>query len=77
MNWQIAITALLVGACAVYALWTLLPAVLRRRLAARLGRPAAAAGGCGGCDSCGSPAPPPAGEPTEQVIRIVKRPPAP
>jgi hypothetical protein len=77
MHWQIAITALLVGACAVYALWTLLPAALRRRVATRLGRRASAAGGCGGCDSCGSPAPPSAGEPKEQGIRIVKRPPAP
>jgi hypothetical protein len=79
MGWQTVAAALLVGACAAYAVWALLPAALRRRAARRLGRPEAASGSggaCGGCDGCGGAAPP-AAAPHEAVIRVVKRPPAP
>ena len=61
---QTAAVALIVGACLLYAVWTLLPAVARRSLAGmllRLPLPAAlarrfsqaarAASGCG-CDGC-------------------------
>jgi hypothetical protein len=79
MGWQTLVTAVVVGACAAYALWAVLPAALRRRVALRLGRPAASAGGgaCGGCSDCGSAPPAATGPPGEAVIRIVRRPPAP
>jgi hypothetical protein len=62
------IVALLVGGCFVYALWTLAPKALRRRLAVALLRlpvpqvlqkPLTAAvrqQGCCGCDGCDGPA---------------------
>ncbi len=82
---QSTIVALLVFACGVYALWTLMPAVARRALALRmlalplptpftrsLQKATRSSGGCGGCDSCaGAPA---AADPTRKVhgIRIVR-----
>ncbi len=79
MLWQLLLTALIVAACAVYALWSLLPATLRRRWQARWrdeAAPAAVAGACGGCDNCGGDALPPprvgADGQTEAVIRFVK-----
>jgi hypothetical protein len=63
--------ALIVFACMVYAVWTLMPAVLRRAVATRivgwpwpgfiarkLQRAAQASGACGGCDSCDTKGPP-------------------
>ena len=65
MNAQWAVVALIVGASAIYAAWTLMPAALRRVVAAaalRLPLPRAIAarmrahaenvshGGCSGCD---------------------------
>jgi ferrous iron transport protein B len=73
MVWQSLVTALLVAACAVYALWSLLPRSLRQRVAAWRGKPLPPAGACGGCDGCGSS--PKAEPPKEAVIRIVRRPP--
>lgn len=61
------VVALIVLACSGYAAWTLMPASLRQRLAARLGLKAAA-GGCGGCSGC-APAKPAAVQP----VRIVRR----
>ena len=65
---QLLVTGLLVGACAAYAAWTLMPSAWRRAL--RPGSGAAAASGCGGCSGCGTPAPPGGA----QVVRIVRRP---
>ncbi len=74
MVWQLLLTPLIVAACALYALWSLLPAGWRRRWRARLGgtaasAPSATAGACGGCASCGDALPPP-----QQVIRFVSPP---
>jgi hypothetical protein len=79
MAWQTALTAVVVAACSAYAAWNVMPAALRRRLAAWAGRPLRAGGGCGGgCDGCG-PAPlgmpEPGRLPGESVIRIVRPPP--
>ena len=56
MSAQILIVALLVGGCAVHAAWLLMPAALRRALAARwLHRALVPTAGCSsGCDGCGS-----------------------
>jgi hypothetical protein len=77
---QTAITALLVAACSAYAAWNVMPAALRRKLAAWAGRPLpVTSGGCGGgCDGCGSAAPKapaPGLAPGESVVRIVRQPP--
>jgi hypothetical protein len=81
MAWQGAVTAVVVAACSAYAVWNVMPAALRRRLAAWAGRPlpAGGGGGCGsGCDGCG-PAPVgtplPGRVPGEAVIRVVRPPP--
>jgi hypothetical protein len=79
MNWQAAVTSLVVTACAVYAVWTLMPAAWRRRCrAAAFGTEAAAvdAGGCGGCGGCEAAAAKAPGAPREAVIHVVRRPPA-
>jgi hypothetical protein len=75
MDSQTVITALLVVACSAYAAWHVMPATLRRKLAAWAGRPLpAASGGCGGgCDGCGS-SPAPGRTNGEAVIRIVRQP---
>jgi hypothetical protein len=70
MDAQSLIVALIVIACGAYAIWTLMPAALRRALAQRalrhslpellarpLRRAAKPAGACGGCDSCGEDKP--------------------
>ena len=72
MNIQSVAVALIVGACLLYAVWTLMPAVARRTLAgallrlplppplaARLKKTVAAASGCG-CDGCDKSMPKPA-----------------
>ena len=71
MVWQLLLTTLIVAACALYALWSLLPAGWRRGWRARLGGAAASSpsGACGGCSSCGDALPPP-----QQVIRFVSPP---
>ncbi|MDE1926822.1 MAG: hypothetical protein KGI36_06500 [Burkholderiales bacterium] len=69
MNWQALVTALIVVLCVAYAGWSLAPAALRRRVAARLGRPLPAAGGCAACGACGAPPKPPV-----QVIKVWRRP---
>jgi hypothetical protein len=66
---QTLIVALIVLACSGYALWTLMPASLRRSLALKLlklswpesfervfRKATQPAGACGGCDSCGDSA---------------------
>jgi hypothetical protein len=74
MAWQWLLTVLLVAGCSAYALWSLMPAALRKRLRAVAGiKPVADAGGCGGCGSC-SDTPVKPGAP--QVVHIVRRPPA-
>ncbi len=82
MTLQALLAGLLVVACSSYAMWSLMPAALRRRVAAWRGRPLPAAGSaCGGCDGCGSAARAPvapgaAGLPEgTSVIRIVRQPP--
>ena len=63
---QSLVVAVIVAACATYAVWTLMPAMARRSVATlvlrlslpeRLARPfrkaLGPAGACGGCDSCG------------------------
>jgi ferrous iron transport protein B len=53
MTLQTALAGLLVVLCSTYAVWSMMPADLRRRLAALRGRPLPAAGSaCGGCDGC-------------------------
>jgi hypothetical protein len=74
MGWQLAITALLVAGCTVYAVWSLLPAGWKRRLAARYRGLPAGGSGCGGCEGCAGPDSGTAA-PTEQVVRIVRPPP--
>ncbi len=80
-DWQTAVTALVVAACAGYAAWNVMPAALRRQLAAWAGKPLpAAGGGCGGCDGCGSApvnTPAPGLASGQSVIRIVRQPPPP
>lgn len=61
---QSLLVALIVSACAGYALWVLMPAALRRAVARRLGREAPS--GCGACGGCG---PQPAAG-TAQPIRV-------
>jgi hypothetical protein len=80
---QTVLTALLVAACSAYAAWNVMPAALRRKLAAWAGRPQPATGGngsCGGgCEGCGSAAPrapAPGLAPGESVVRIVRQPPS-
>jgi len=64
MHWQSLIVALIVAACSVYAVWTLMPSAARRVaarwvlklplpavLAAPFERASRAASGCG-CDGC-------------------------
>jgi hypothetical protein len=78
MGWQSTLTALLVAACSGYAAWNVMPAALRRRLAAWAGKPLpATAGGCGGgCDGCAAAGTPAPGRvPGASVIRIVRQPP--
>ncbi len=73
------VVALIVSACTVYALWSLLPAAARRALAtqalrlplpsvlaAPLRRAAQPANGCG-CDGCDRAAPKPVASPTQPV----------
>ena len=88
MNIQTIAVALIVGACLLYAVWTLMPAVARRTLAgallrlplppplaARLKKTVAAASGCG-CDGCDrAPVATAAAAPkrTEQPIRFHPR----
>jgi hypothetical protein len=68
MIWQLLFTTLLVLGCSVYALWSLMPAALRQRVRAALGRQAVAEAGCGsGCKGCG----PARG--TEQIVRVIRR----
>ncbi|MEO8804504.1 MAG: hypothetical protein ABI433_00355 [Burkholderiaceae bacterium] len=84
---QSLIVAVLVGACSVYALWTLMPAGARRSLAivmlraphlprrveARLRKSAQAASGCG-CDGCDrSENKPAAKAPAQQTITFHPR----
>jgi ferrous iron transport protein B len=70
---QLLIVALIVAACSTYAVWTLMPAALRRAIALRalrlslpapLAKPflkaAGPTSGCGGCGSCGDDAAKPA-----------------
>ena len=78
LNWQLLATAVLVAGCSGYALWSVLPAVLRSRLSAWCGRPSTLpAAACGGCSGCGAkPALPPGAAVGVAVIRIVRRPPA-
>ena len=73
MAWQTLIATLLVGACAGYTLWSMMPASWRRRLDAWRGKPVVATvAGCGGCDGCGGAKATPARAPGEAVIRIVR-----
>ena len=84
---QSLIVVLLVGACSLYALWTLMPASARRSLAtrmlriphlprcinARLQKSAQAASGCG-CDGCDrSDKKPAAKAPAQQTITFHPR----
>ena len=89
MNIQSGVVALIVGACLLYAVWTLMPAAARRALAgallrlplpaplaARLMKTANAASGCG-CDGCDrAPVATAAAAPkrAEQPIRFHPRP---
>ena len=81
MTLQTLAVAFIVGACLAYAVWTLMPAVARRRaatallavpwwpaaLAARLrGTAQRASSGCG-CDGCDAPAAPPSARGTRPV----------
>ncbi len=81
VDWQVAVTALLVAGCAVYALRNLWPrGWWPRKLSAAT--PTSAGGACGGCDGCSSTAKPASGAspllaPGESVIRIVRRQPQP
>jgi hypothetical protein len=78
MDIQLLLVAMIVLGCSVYAGWTLMPAALRRAVAARvlqrsppawLRRPFVKAlrpgSGCGGCDSCGDAA-------TRSGVQVVK-----
>ena len=82
---QILIVALLVVGCAGYALWTLMPAALRRPLASallaklpvlpaalrrKLDAAARTAGGCG-CDGCDHAAKPSKAAPAEPQARPI------
>jgi ferrous iron transport protein B len=80
------IVALIVAACSAYAVWTLMPAALRRAIALRalrlslpslLARPfvkaAGPTSGCGGCGSCGDAATRPA---AAQTVKFHPRPPS-
>jgi hypothetical protein len=82
---QTLLVALLVAACALYALWALLPAGVRRPiarallrlhwpepLAARLQRHTVEPSGCG-CDGCDQAAKPTRPAPAEQAIRLHRR----
>ena len=79
MVWQFLIAVLVVVACSVYALWSLMPAGLKRRVAAWRGKPLPDQGPCGGCDNCGSAAVATSTKASaatgESVIHIVRRPP--
>ena len=81
------IVALLVFGCAVYAAWTLMPAVARRAIASMLlklplpngfeqtmRKAATLSSGCG-CDGCDSAAVKPASKATPQVVTFHPRPP--
>ena len=86
---QILIVTLIVAACSVYAVWTLMPAAARRTvairllklplplprlLAARMQRAATAASGCG-CDGCDrAPLKSQAAAPKPQVVTFHPRP---
>ncbi len=82
MLWQMGLTVLIVAGSSAYALWSLLPAGLRRGWRARLrGQPVPPpTGACGGCDHCGSDAGSAAPSrqagqaPKETVIQFVRRP---
>jgi ferrous iron transport protein B len=81
MTLQTVLAGLLVAGCSTYAVWSLMPAGLRRRLAASLGSPLPAAGGaCGGCGGCHSAAPAataPGGARLPEgtsVVRVVRQP---
>jgi hypothetical protein len=82
MDWQIVIAVALVAACSSHAIWSLLPAALRGRVAVWRGKPMPATGGCGSCEGCGgskaSAAKAGAGAQATavSVIHIVRRPPA-
>lgn len=68
IDWQFAMTAVLVVGCAVYALRSLLPTRWWS------GRPAAKSGACGGCSGCGDAAKPAANLAAgESVIRVVRQ----
>ena len=84
---QSSIAHLLVAACSLYALWTLMPALARRRLAtgllrlphlpgrieARLRKSAETSSGCG-CDGCDRSERKPAAEaPPQQTITFHRR----
>ena len=73
---DIVVVVLAVGAASLYAFLKLAPRDLRRRLAARLGRRAAAvakSGSCGGCDDCGDAAAKPPSEVRIEVTEIARR----
>jgi hypothetical protein len=83
MTMQLVVVAFVVAACAVYAAWALMPAALRRPLAAALLRlplpvplarglrRAAQGGGACGCEGCD--AKPVSAAPGPRVIRIHRR----
>jgi hypothetical protein len=72
VNWQAWISGAMVVVCSAYATWRLMPASLRGRVLAALGRPQPALGACGGCDNCGDKSTAPA-TPGTSVIKIVRR----
>ena len=85
---QTVLAALLVAACAIYAVWALLPGAARRpiarallrirwpqRLATRLQRHAEASDGCA-CDGCDQQTQSAGPQSTEHPIRLHRSPPA-
>jgi hypothetical protein len=69
------IVAIVVVACSVYAVWSLMPAAWRGTLRRRMGRAPGPAGGCGGCGGCAPPPRAPDG-PGSAVIKLHRRPPS-
>jgi hypothetical protein len=70
MAWQALLAGLIVALCSAHALWVLMPASLRARCRAALGRAAPPATGCSACGGCGTPAAPRADG--TQVVRVVR-----
>lgn len=73
--WQEAVVAVVVVAAVGYAFWYLMPAALRRRLAAirpELGKAPSCSSGCSDCRGC-DPKPVPDVQATSKTITITRR----